>query len=167
MVKAYIGLGSNLDEPLQQIQGALGELAQLPQSQLLKHSSLYETEPMGPADQSDYLQPGYINAVAEVETELDPVELLDQLQSIENSHQRVRGEIQWGPRTLDLDLLLYGDETVETERLTVPHPGITERNFVLIPMVEISPELRLPDGRAIAGLPACHDQHGVKRCRLR
>lgn len=167
MVQAFIGLGSNLQQPLTQIRDALRELAQLPLSKLIKQSSLYETEPMGPpslSGQPDYDQPRYINAVAELETELAPEELLDKLQSIETAHRRVRGEIQWGPRTLDLDLLLYGDETIETERLTVPHPGITERNFVLIPMVEISPELKLPDGRAIAELPACRDQHGVKRC---
>jgi len=167
MVQAFIGLGSNLQQPLTQIHNALKELAQLPQSKLTKHSSLYETAPMGPpglSGQPDYEQPGYINAVAELATELAPEQLLDQLQSIENSHHRERGEVQWGPRTLDLDLLLYGDEIIETERLTVPHPGITERNFVLIPMVEISPELKLPDGRAIAELPACHDQHGVKQC---
>lgn len=164
MVQTFIGLGSNLQQPLTQIRNALRELAQLSRSKLIKHSSFYETEPMGPVDQADYDQPGYINAVAELETELAPEELLDKLQSIETAHRRVRGDIQWGPRTLDLDLLLYGDETIETERLTVPHPGITERNFVLIPMVEISPELKLPDGRAIAELSACRDQHGVKRC---
>ena len=164
MVKALIGLGSNLNEPLKQIQSALRELSQLPQSECTQYSSLYETEPMGPADEPDYIQPAYINAVAELETELAAEELLDQLQSIETAHQRVRGEVQWGPRTLDLDLLLYGNEIIATQRLTVPHPGVTERNFVLIPMVEICPELKLPDGRAISELPACHDQQGVKRC---
>lgn len=159
MVKAFIGLGSNLDEPRAQIEIALQELAQLPHTHFVRASSRYLTAPMGPAD-----QPYYINAVAELETELTPVALLDQLQAIESAHQRVRGVNQWGPRTLDLDLLLYGDETIGTERLTVPHPGVAERNFVLIPLVEISPELTLPDGRAIAELPACHDQHGVKRC---
>ena len=167
MVKAFIGLGSNLNDPHAQVKTALQELAQLPCSELTKYSSFYETEPMGPADQPDYIQPGYINAVAEIETELEPESLLDKLQSIESAHQRVRGEIQWGPRTLDLDLLLYGDKMIHTERLTVPHPGITERNFVLIPMAEIQPDLRLPDGRAITELPAAHDQHGVKRCPTR
>ncbi len=164
MVRAFIGLGSNLNQPLTQIHSALTELTYLPDSELTKHSSLYETEPMGPVDQPDYIQPGYINAVAELQTRLAPEALLDQLQAIEDSHNRERGEVQWGPRTLDLDLLLYGDEVIQTERLTVPHLGITERNFVLIPMVEISPELKLPDGRAITELPACHDQNGVKRC---
>ena len=164
MIKAFIGLGSNLNDPRTQVETALAELALLPRSKLTTFSALYETEPMGPADKPDLVQPGYINAVALLMTELEPEKLLDQLQSIENRHQRVRGEVQWGPRTLDLDLLLYGDETINTERLTVPHPGITERNFVLIPMVEIRPDLKLPDGRAIVDLPASHDQHGVKRC---
>lgn len=167
MVKTLIGLGSNLDDPQQQILRALQELSQLPQSKLIKQSSLYETEPMDPLTspgQAADVQPLYINAVAELMTELEPEALLDQLQSIETAHQRVRGAVQWGPRTLDLDLLLYGDENIATQRLTVPHPGVTERNFVLIPMVEICPELKLPDGRAISELPACHDQHGVKRC---
>lgn len=170
MVKALIGLGSNLDAPRQQVLRALQELAQLPQSKLIKHSSLYETEPLtlptldSSHGQSVEIQPPYINAVAEMLTALAPEALLDQLQSIETAHQRVRGEVRWGPRTLDLDLLLYGNETIATQRLTVPHPGVTERNFVLIPMVEICPELKLPDGRAISELPACHDQQGVKRC---
>ncbi len=164
MVQAFIGLGSNLQQPLTQIQNALKELAQIPRSKLTNHSSLYQTAPMGPVDQPDYEQPEYINAVAELATGLAPEQLLDQLQSIENDHHRERGELQWGPRTLDLDLLLYGEEIIETGRLTVPHPGIAERAFVLIPMLEISPELILPDGRAIAQLPACHDHHGVKRC---
>jgi 2-amino-4-hydroxy-6-hydroxymethyldihydropteridine diphosphokinase len=167
MVKALIGLGSNLNDPRQQLETALQELSQLPQSELTRYSSLYETAAMGPvtlSGQPAYQQPDYLNAVAELETELGPEVLLDQLQSIEAAHQRLRGEIQWGPRTLDLDLLLYGDETIGTARLTVPHPGVAERNFVLIPMVEIRPNLKLPDGRSIAELPACHDQRGVKRC---
>ena len=159
MVNAFIGLGSNLDEPLAQVRSALRALDQLPQSTLIQHSSLYETAPMGSAN-----QPNYINAVAELATELAPEALLDQLQLIETAHQRVRGAERWGSRTLDLDLLLYGDEIIGAERLTVPHPGLTERNFVLIPMAEICPELRLPDGRAVAELPARHDQHGVKKC---
>ncbi|MCW8983212.1 MAG: 2-amino-4-hydroxy-6-hydroxymethyldihydropteridine diphosphokinase, partial [Gammaproteobacteria bacterium] len=154
MVKAFIGLGSNLNSPRLQLENALQELAQLPKSQLTCFSSLYETAPMGPVDQPDYVQPGYINAVAELETELAPEALLDQLQLIESVHQRVRGEVQWGPRTLDLDLLLYGEQIIETGRLSVPHPGLTERNFVLIPLYEIRADLKLPDGRAIADLPA-------------
>lgn len=167
MVMALIGLGSNLDAPRQQVLRALQELSQLPQSKLTKHSSLYETEPLTlptPPGHSVEIQPPYINAVAEMMTALAPEALLDQLQSIETAHHRVRGEIRWGPRTLDLDLLLYGNEIIATQRLSVPHPGVTERNFVLIPMVEICRELKLPDGRAISELPACHDQQGVKRC---
>ncbi len=142
----YIGLGSNLDAPQQQVVRALEELATVPETRLLAHSSLYRSAPMGPAD-----QPDYINAVALLETTLEAHSLLDKLQALEQLHQRVRLE-RWGPRTLDLDLLLYGDEQIQSPRLSVPHPGMAERNFVLWPLNEISPELHLPDGRSLAAL---------------
>lgn len=145
-IRCYIGLGSNLDTPQQQVARALEELATLPGTRLLTHSSLYRSPPMGPQD-----QPDYINAVALLETTLDAHSLLDQLQALEQLHQRVRLE-RWGPRTLDLDLLLYGEETISTERLSVPHPGMHERNFVLWPLSEISPDLALLDGRPLATL---------------
>lgn len=146
MVRCYIGLGSNLEEPRQQVSKALEELAQLPDSRLLGASHLYRSDPVGPPG-----QPDYINAVACLETGLEAHALLDQLQGIEQAHDRVR-KIHWGPRTLDLDLLLYGDETISTERLTVPHAFMTERNFVLWPLAEIAPELTLPDGRKLEQL---------------
>lgn len=146
MVRCYIGLGSNLEEPRQQVSQALEELAQLPDSHLLDASHLYRSDPVGPPG-----QPDYINAVACLETGLEAHVLLDQLQGIEQAHDRVR-KIHWGPRTLDLDLLLYGDETISTERLTVPHAFMTERNFVLWPLAEIAPELTLPDGRKLEQL---------------
>src|SRR5512143_2122176 len=122
-VRVYIGLGSNLDDPLSQVQTAIDELASLPQSCLHAVSPLYRTPPLGPAD-----QPDYINAVAAIDTDLDPLALLDELQRIEHHHGRVRS-LRWGPRTLDLDLLLYGQSTLASERLTVPHPGLCERPF--------------------------------------
>ena len=145
-IRCYIGLGSNLDAPREQVSRALQELATLPQSRLLAHSSLYRSDPMGPPD-----QPDYINAVALLESTLDADSLLTQLQTLERLHQRVRAG-HWGPRTLDLDLLLYGDQKIRSERLSVPHPGMRERNFVLWPLAELSPGLQLPDGSRLAEL---------------
>lgn len=145
MTQAYIGLGSNLDNPLNHIQQALVELAQLPQTRLLGQSRLYRSKALGP------VQPDYINAVALLDTQLAPLALLDQLQALEQAHRRVRLE-HWGPRTLDLDILLYGDQQIASERLTVPHPFMTQRSFVLYPLADISPGLQLPDGRPLAEL---------------
>ena len=143
-VPAYIGLGSNLVSPVRQVRRAIAELAQLPQSRLVAVSRLYRSRPMGPAD-----QPDYINAVAAIETRLQPLELLDGLQAIEQAHQRKRGAERWGPRTLDLDLLLFADERIQNERLTVPHVGIAERSFVLRPLLDIDAALQLPGGESV------------------
>jgi 2-amino-4-hydroxy-6-hydroxymethyldihydropteridine diphosphokinase len=151
-VRAYIGLGSNLVSPLRQVRQAIAELAQLPASRLVAVSRLYRSRPMGPSD-----QPDYINAVVAIETRLSPLELLDGLQAIEKVHGRVRGAVHWGPRTLDLDMLLYGDEIITGARLTVPHPGMAERSFVLYPLADIAPSLQLPDGREVEAL--CHALH--------
>ena len=134
MVRAYVGLGSNLDDPLAQIRQALRELGGLDRVRLARVSSLYRSEPMGPADQPDYL-----NAVAALDTCLDAEALLLLLQGIEEFHGRVRNGERWGPRTLDLDLLLYGDEHIESRHLRVPHYGLPDRNFVLYPLAEIAP----------------------------
>ncbi len=147
-VQAYIGLGSNLDNPVQQLQQALIELAQLPGSDLQLHSSLYRSDPVGPPG-----QPDYINAVARISTVLDAHQLLDQLQSLEKLHQRVRTQ-RWGPRTLDLDILLYAQHIIDSQRLQVPHPYIQERNFVLYPLAEMNPDLVLPDGTLLSDLLA-------------
>jgi len=146
-MRAYIGLGSNLDDPLSQVRGAIDELAKVPHSTLAAVSPLYRTPPLGPAD-----QPDYINAVAALDTGLEPHLLLDELQRIEQLHRRVRGPLRWGPRTLDLDLLLYGDRVIATERLSVPHPGLKERPFVIFPLQAIAPALILPDGTSLASL---------------
>ncbi len=156
-VIAYIGLGSNLEDPITQVKSALQELAELPQSTLLSASSLYRSAPMGPSE-----QPDYINAVAALETNLSSDELLSELQRLEDVHQRVRRE-RWGPRTLDLDLLLYGGDRINSEHLTVPHPGLSERNFVLIPLFEIAPELILPDNCPLAELVKHCSQAGLQR----
>jgi 2-amino-4-hydroxy-6-hydroxymethyldihydropteridine diphosphokinase len=149
-VLAYIGLGSNLEQPLDQLQRALTELHEIPRSRLLASSSLYLSSPMGPTD-----QPDYVNSVVALDTELPPLDLLDQLQRIEQAHGRERG-LRWGPRTLDLDLLLYGDQLIQNDRLSVPHPGTGERDFVLLPLAELAPELEIPGLGAISDvLSAC------------
>lgn len=140
MAICYIGLGSNLEDPRLQVSDALVELRDIPNTELLSHSLLYRSDPVGPPG-----QPDYINAVAKLDTSLEPEELLDALQAIEQAHQRVRIE-HWGPRTLDLDLLLYANDQIDTERLKVPHPFMTERSFVLYPLAEIEPNLVLPKG---------------------
>lgn len=145
MTTVYIAIGSNLSDPLSQAKNALVALKNLPQTQFLKASSFYSSTPMGPQD-----QPDYINAVVCIETNLSPLELLDQTQHIELEHGRVRKEERWGPRTLDLDILLYGDQIIECERLTVPHYGMKEREFVLYPLAEIAPNLLFPDGTALS-----------------
>ena len=145
MALAYIGLGSNLEDPLAQVTRAFGELAELPLTRLAARSAIYSSLPIGPE------QPDYINAVAQLDTQLEPLALLDALQAIEQAHQRVRIQ-HWVPRTLDLDLLLYGDETIDLERLKVPHPYLAQRSFVLYPLADISPDLHLPDGTPLADL---------------
>lgn len=157
-VTAYIGLGSNLEDPQRQLERALDALRRLRRSELVRSSPFYRSVPMGPADQPDYL-----NAVAALRTQLAPLELLDQLQSIEAAQGRRRGPQRWGPRTLDLDLLLYGGEVIDSPRLVVPHPGLTERNFVLVPLFDIAPGLLLPDGRPLAALVAECPRDGLVR----
>lgn len=137
--RAYVGLGSNLEEPVRQLLAAFDELAALPGTHLVARSRLYGSTPVGPAG-----QPDYVNAVAALDTTLSPDDLLDALFAIEQAHARVRVE-RWGPRTLDLDLLLHGDAVVATGRLTLPHPRLRERGFVLVPLHEIAPGLVLPD----------------------
>ena len=142
----YVGLGSNLDAPKQQLRQAFDELKQLPHTQLIRHSQLYRSDPVGPPG-----QPDYINAVAELSTRLQPEMLLDQLQALEQVHRRVRQQ-HWGPRTLDLDILLFGNLQLDSERLTLPHPHMTERSFVLYPLREVAPNLIYIDGRSINDL---------------
>ena len=157
-VKTYIGLGANLADPKKQITQALEMLSQLKNSKLALYSSLYLSPPMGPQDQDHY-----INAVAKIVTELSPIELLDELQLIEKEQGRVRKKEQWGPRTLDLDLLLYSDKIINEPRLTVPHYGMKERAFVLVPLAEIEPQLTLPDGSNISVLIEKIGHQGIKK----
>lgn len=154
-VLAYIGLGSNLDDPRAQVERASRTLQKLDPAMRL--SSLYMSAPMGPQD-----QPHFINAVAEMRTCLSPEALLDELQAIEQAHGRKRDQ-HWGPRTLDLDLLVYGDEKISTPRLVVPHPGLPERAFVLYPLAELAPALRIPECGTAAALAARLPGNDVER----
>ncbi|MDO9619365.1 MAG: 2-amino-4-hydroxy-6-hydroxymethyldihydropteridine diphosphokinase [Pseudomonas sp.] len=147
MERVYIGLGSNLATPLEQLRSALAALAALPRTRLIAQSSFYASDPLGPAD-----QPRYVNAVAALDTELSPLALLDALQTIELEQGRTRKAERWGPRTLDLDILLFGERLLDEPRLTVPHYHMHARAFVLYPLAEIAPELQLPDGRALTEL---------------
>ena len=154
---AYIGLGSNLDDPVRQVSNALDELAHCDGVRLTAHSRLYRSPPMGPQD-----QPDYINAVARIETRLSPEALLETLLAIEQAHGRERGDLRWGPRTLDLDLLLFGDRVICSERLTVPHPGLPQRAFVLYPLQEIAPGLEIPQFGSLAALCARCPRGGLE-----
>jgi 2-amino-4-hydroxy-6-hydroxymethyldihydropteridine diphosphokinase len=137
-VSAFIGLGANLEDPRAQVRRAFDELAHLPKSTLVAKSSLWRSAPVGYAN-----QPEFVNAVARLETSLSADALLDELQGVESAHGRERS-FPNAPRTLDLDLLLYGDEVRESPRLTLPHQRMHERAFVLRPLLEISPEKVIP-----------------------
>lgn len=153
---AYIGLGSNLGNPEQQIRQAVIALKQLPDSQFQSLSNLYQSLPVGPQD-----QPEFLNAVALIQTSLKPEQLLDELQSIEHRQLRER-TIRWGPRTIDLDILLYGQLIMKTARLEIPHPEICHRLFVLRPLLDISPELALPDGQRLSKLLQIQKEGHIK-----
>jgi 2-amino-4-hydroxy-6-hydroxymethyldihydropteridine diphosphokinase len=143
LIHAYIGLGSNLENPVAQLDRAIDALKKHDDLKNLRVSSIYGSKPVGPQD-----QPDYINAVAKFDTALSPIELLDLLQSIEQSQRRVR-ERHWGPRTLDLDLLLYGQQTIQLPRLTVPHPFMLERGFVIKPLSDLAPDMLLANGKTV------------------
>ena len=158
MIEVYIGLGSNLSLPEKQIQAACTSLAALPNTELLKCSSLYQSRPMGPQD-----QPDYVNAVALIKTELSPETLLKHTQLIENQQGRTRKANRWGPRTLDLDILLYGKQQIDTECLSVPHPGMQQREFVLYPLIEIAADLILPSGEKLSDLVRACPINGLQK----
>ena len=138
-VRAYVGLGANLDGPVARLIRVFDQLDALPSTRVAARSPLYKSAPLGPPD-----QPDYINAVAALDTTLAPGELLDSLRALEAMHGRRRDGERWGPRTLDLDLLLYGDLVRTAPELTLPHPGLHERAFVLYPLQDVAPELNIP-----------------------
>lgn len=141
MTLAYIAIGSNLASPLEQVNAAVQALGEIPQSRIVAVSSYYRTPPLGPQDQPDYL-----NAAVVLETALAAETLLDNTQRIELQQGRERKAERWGPRTLDLDIMLFGHETINTDRLTVPHYDMKNRGFMLWPLFEVAPDLIFPDG---------------------
>ncbi len=156
MIKVIIAIGSNLANPVEQAKAAIQALRHLPDSRVTHVSSLYSSSPMGPRD-----QPDYINAVVEIETSLEPLSLLDLTQKIELEHGRVRKDERWGPRTLDLDIILFGDQIINNERLTVPHYGMKMREFVLYPLAEIYNDFVFPDGTTLSQLLKTVDRNGL------
>jgi len=153
--KACIALGANIGEPLRQIEAGFTALAALPDTRLLVRSSLYRSAPVGYAD-----QPDFINAVAIIETSLDPHALLDALLTIERVNGRVR-EFPNAPRTLDLDIVLYGDSVVQDPGLTIPHARMLERAFVMVPLAEVAPDMRVPGRGSVRDLAARVDAASV------
>ncbi len=159
MERTYIGLGSNLAEPERQLRDAIAALAGIANTELMAVSSFYASDPLGPSD-----QPRYVNAVAALDTRLAPLQLLDALQAIELAQGRQRKAERWGPRTLDLDILLFGNRSLSEPRLTVPHYHMHARPFVLYPLAELVPTgFHLPDGRTLDELIAACPFTGLER----
>ena len=152
----YVGVGSNLQMPARQVNEGIDLLGRLPDTQLLLRSSLYRSAPLGGVE-----QPDFVNAVAAVVTRLGAPEFLAALLDVEKRQGRERGETRWGPRVLDLDLLVYSGMTIDGPGITVPHPGIAERNFVLLPLREIAPELVIPGLGRVAGIPVNMDEPSI------
>jgi 2-amino-4-hydroxy-6-hydroxymethyldihydropteridine diphosphokinase len=157
-IEVYIGVGSNLSNPRLQVRNAIAQITQAENITLISASSLYISKPMGPQDQDDY-----VNAVICIETNLAPLELLDTLQAFENEAGRVRKDNRWGARILDLDILLFGELVMDTQRLTLPHYGMKEREFVIFPLEEITEEFILPDGDSVKFLSQSIEHNGMKR----
>lgn len=141
MTRVYLALGSNLADPRHQVRQAVQALAALPDCQFVAVSSLYRTRPLGPQD-----QPDYVNAAVALDTTLTAEALLDCTQRIELAHGRERKAERWGPRTLDIDIMLFGNQVIASERLIVPHYDLLNRSFMLVPLAEIAPDLCLPTG---------------------
>jgi 2-amino-4-hydroxy-6-hydroxymethyldihydropteridine diphosphokinase len=155
---AYVGLGSNLQGPVGQLENTFGLLGDIPGTRLIKRSSLYRSAPFGGVE-----QPDFVNAVVALMTCLSALELLAELQRIENERGRERGDVRWGPRILDLDLLVYSDQIIDKPGLNVPHPGISERNFVLLPLAEVAPGLNVPGLGQIETLDVNSSEPAISR----
>ena len=155
---AYVGVGSNLDDPRAQVTRALAALARLPSTNLVAHSPLYQTPPFG-----DVVQPAFVNAAAGLLTQLAPEQLLAALRALEKELGREPPRERWGPRVIDLDLLVVGGEKRDTEIRKLPHPGIAERDFVLYPLADIAPDLEVPGVGRVRQLRARVANRGVSR----
>lgn len=162
MTQAFIALGSNLENPIQQIKSAFLALEKIPKTQLLAKSSLYKTAPIGYEEGELEKIPDFINAVAEVSTDLNPLDLLHAILEVENQAGRVRPYPN-APRVLDCDLLLYGETVMQTKALTLPHPRMHTRGFVLLPLFEIAPQLNIPNHGKIAALMTDAIKQGVQK----
>jgi len=159
--RAWLGLGANLGDPVAQVERALLQIAALPQTRLIARSSLYRSDPVGPPG-----QPDYCNAVCEIETALAPEALLDAVLAIEVDNGRTRDGIRWTARRLDIDLLHVDGVACDTPRLNLPHPQLHRRNWVLVPLAEITPALTIPGLGAIATLAAQLGMGGLSRWPL-
>ena len=157
-LRAFVGLGSNLSGPSKQIEASFELLDGIPDTSLIARSSLYRSSPFGGVE-----QPDFVNAVAELSTGLSARDLFLHLQQIERARGRERGGTRWGPRILDLDLLLYSDQVVDDSDLIVPHPGIAERNFVLLPLRELAPELEVPGLGRVADISVNEQEPRITR----
>jgi 2-amino-4-hydroxy-6-hydroxymethyldihydropteridine diphosphokinase len=155
---AYIGVGSNLDDPRSQVLRAISRLAELPTTRVVLTSPLYVSQPFGPV-----AQPDFVNAVVGVLTQLEPLALLAQLRSLEAALGRPEKRERWGPRVIDLDVLVYGRERRNDPELTLPHPGIVERNFVLYPLTDIAPDLDIPGLGRVTELKERVTSEGLRR----
>jgi 2-amino-4-hydroxy-6-hydroxymethyldihydropteridine diphosphokinase len=154
----YVGLGSNLDGPVQQIEAAFELLQNIPETSFVARSSLYRSAPFGELE-----QPDFVNAAAALLTQLAASDLLAEFQKIERKRGRKRGGPHWGPRILDLDLLLYSDDIIEEPGLSVPHPGIAERNFVLLPLRDLAPDLEIPGLGRLASISVNEQEPRITR----
>ena len=155
---AYVGLGSNLDDPEAQLRRALAALPGLPHTLLVRASSLFGSKPLGPA-----AQPDYVNAVAGLLTQLAAPEFFDALRALESALGREPPRVRWGARLIDLDLLLFGAQQLSSPGLTLPHPGIVQRNFVLYPLLQVAPGLYVPGCGWVSELAARADTAGIWR----
>jgi 2-amino-4-hydroxy-6-hydroxymethyldihydropteridine diphosphokinase len=155
---AYVGLGSNLDQPAAQVRRALAALAQLPRTRLIRRSALYGSRPLGPV-----LQPDFVNAVAGLLTQLDATDFFAELRALEHALGRSPPHQRWGPRRIDLDLLMFAQLRSDGPELQLPHPGIVERNFVLYPLSEVAAELPVPGCGRVAELVARVSSEGIWR----
>lgn len=157
-VPAYVALGSNLDDPREQVERGIAALAGLPDTRLVLRSSLYRTRPFGPVE-----QPDFVNAAAGLLTRLEPAEFLAGLKALETQLGRERPVVRWGPRRIDLDLLVHGGARIAERDLAVPHPGIPERAFVLVPLAEFAPDLVVPGRGRVRDLLARVDSSDLER----
>lgn len=158
---AYVGIGSNLESPQEHVVAAIRELGAIPDTIVTRSSSLFRTAPFGPVEQGDF-----VNAVVAMMTQLTAHQLLGEMQEIEDKHGRKREGERWGPRTLDLDLLVLSNNQIKDDVLTLPHPGISDRNFVLLPLCELAPHLIVPGRGSVATLTHAVQESGGRIERI-